>query len=491
MYALIYRGGIFSCPLENGAIEVEKPQENANAATHSSINIGFQGTKATSVESSYSFQAWGGNYGEGTKGTCAPWYANDYTNAGNYVKVGGSFTIKYSLDGVAKQEVWSLSAGEQKTLTYDRGTKFNLVGINMNTGFYVGVYEYYFNSSTESDSWDEYHTWKQLSKEQSGVVIDSSTLLSTVFSDIQIVIKTQGTWDDYASISYASGSGTEENPFIIKMPAELAKLAKDSRSSTVEGMYYKLGANIDLSAHLWDGIGSQDVPFSGNFNGNYYCIRNLNMDSKRCTFGPGMGLFNYIHSPAVIQNLIIQSGTINDAATDSRDVGTIVGGNDTASVIKNCIVEDVTVKGIKGNASGGGIVGRFTGGTIRDCIVKNCSIISDGTAGGICGWRGTIEDCAVMNCTVQTGWSVTHDYSIGWMENSSVTASYANVAINSGVKMVMYGNESDWGNWVYVKGLQINNYTYPIQRSFLHIGGVINSQNVYSYLKNELGYEVA
>ncbi len=459
-----------------------------------------------------------------------------------------------------------------------------MVGITIDDGIYAGVYEHYVDSATESDTYDIYYYWKQISTSQSGVVVDSSTL--KYIADIDIVSKAVGvnywldingmldgtasgdlanygtvdvymdgnkvatgvndfysgngyypygtkyeikniqagsdkkyvgvdtgslsgnltedtivvlsfktkTWKDYAAGSFAGGSGTIESPFIIKTPEQLALLSYLSHNNTLSGLYYKLGANIDLSAHIWDGIGNEVYPFASNFDGDYYCISHVNMNSKIGSRGAGLGLFNYVHSPAVIQNLIIRSGTINDAATDSRDVGMIVGGNDTASMIRNCIVEDVTVKGIKGNASGGGIVGRFTGGTITSCLVKNSAILSDGTAAGICGWRGIVQDCLVISSTIQSGWQIDQTkIGVGWWENTEIKSSYAyytgksSNTSNTLVK-IMYGSSNDWGNWSYSPLL---NGGYPVQKTLFAIGGLTGSQNVYNYLTSTLKFSVA
>ena len=82
--------------------------------------------------------------------------------------------------------------------------------------------------------------------------------------------------------------------------------------------------------------------------------------------------------------------------TMNGDTGVIVGTGETEGMlITNCIIDGVTVMDVPSNASGGGIAGRFTNGTITNCIVRNCQIVSNGTAGGICGWRGTMKNCAV------------------------------------------------------------------------------------------------
>jgi len=94
---------------------------------------------------------------------------------------------------------------------------------------------------------------------------------------------------------YASGSGTESDPFIITKARHLYNLAwlqdlgyydedQDSDSSTdgIQPFYFKLGANIDMSTLSQDGvqspippIGIDSHPFVANFDGAGYAVTNL------------------------------------------------------------------------------------------------------------------------------------------------------------------------------------------------------------------------
>ena len=63
----------------------------------------------------------------------------------------------------------------------------------------------------------------------------------------------EGEWKHYVAEGYASGSGTKNEPYIIKTAEELAYLAYDVSNNKNASLkkYYALGADIDLGAHYW------------------------------------------------------------------------------------------------------------------------------------------------------------------------------------------------------------------------------------------------
>ena len=86
-------------------------------------------------------------------------------------------------------------------------------------------------------------------------------------------------WQDVAAESYSSGTGNENDPYLITTPQQLAKLAKDVNSGTTyRRVYFKLGTNIDLSHKKWTAIGSYRNPFKDGFNDNGKKIGGLTVD---------------------------------------------------------------------------------------------------------------------------------------------------------------------------------------------------------------------
>lgn len=92
---------------------------------------------------------------------------------------------------------------------------------------------------------------------------------------------------------YASGSGTEDKPFIITKPRHLYNLAwlqylgfynknqNDSVTSENHQFYFELGANVDMGQFgAIPPIGSELNPFVGNFDGKGYAISNLTISNN-------------------------------------------------------------------------------------------------------------------------------------------------------------------------------------------------------------------
>ena len=111
-------------------------------------------------------------------------------------------------------------------------------------------------------------------------------------------------WDGTPGTSFAQGSGTEADPYVITKASELDYLATACMSGeTFAGKYIKLGVNIDWGGREWTSIGyTTSAVFSGNFDGNGKTIYNLT-----CT-DVTVGIFGYATN-ATIKNLNVDYAT--------------------------------------------------------------------------------------------------------------------------------------------------------------------------------------
>lgn len=79
--------------------------------------------------------------------------------------------------------------------------------------------------------------------------------------------------------SFVTGSGTEDDPYVLYTAQHLRDLADEVNSDSyapTEIEYFQLGNDIDLANEEWIPIGnSLEQPFSGYFDGNGYTISNL------------------------------------------------------------------------------------------------------------------------------------------------------------------------------------------------------------------------
>ena len=228
----------------------------------------------------------------------------------------------------------------------------------------------------------------------------------------------------------------KEGRYVIYNQADLKAVANEMDAS------YIVANDIELSGS-WTPLGwtnSDDVPFTGTFNGNGYTISGLGMDYENGTY---VGLFAI--NEGTIENLSVKisdvggyqyvgaaagknSGTIRNVTVTqdsafstgngvtgyskpgSNDnnfsyAGGVAGYNGENAVIENCFVK-VCVNGYY-------FVGGITGanrGSIRKCaftgganhVVSNTSGI--GYIGGIAGGaHGTVTDCYVYNAGLIKG----------------------------------------------------------------------------------------
>lgn len=205
---------------------------------------------------------------------------------------------------------------------------------------------------------------------------------------------------------FASGSGTEEDPYVITTPAELNHVRHHLSSSFI------LGNDIDMAAwNTWEPIGKSEYEkdFAGVFDGNNKTIKNLHLgknadkESNHALFGEVSGTLKNI----IIDNLSItinHEELIHDGEIENwyQLVGGLLlhGGNiDNCKVSGNITVSSLTTPVIEGGA--GLSIGGISAGSsnIRNCesnvnirvtkIEKDISI----SAGGISGDGGVIYNC--------------------------------------------------------------------------------------------------
>ena len=199
------------------------------------------------------------------------------------------------------------------------------------------------------------------------------------YSD-QIEVTTQDhatdKWDGNIASSFAGGTGTIWDPYIITTGGQLLLIKNYSNK------YFELGGNIDLNNKNW-------LPFSftGTLDGKGYTISNL-----------------YINRTDGYQGMFSQcSGTVSDLtiknvkidAPQADYVGVISG---SGGAFTNCKVIFGTTSSVTGNNYVGGI----SGGHAK---LTECSVISDATGavvrgtsyiGGLLG-RG---DADITSCSV-------------------------------------------------------------------------------------------
>ena len=277
-----------------------------------------------------------------------------------------------------------------------------------------------------------------------------------------------------------SGSGTENDPYLILNPIHLNQLRNYLNQS---GVYFKLMADIDLTEFLedenptqgWQPVGSSSAAFKGILDGNGKSVSGLWMKRGNNDY---VGLFGYTDG-ATIKDLEITATTIEGAnnvggisgysanttisgcsfigsINGTSCVGGYVGGSgdymnltsNKASVTINCTGDNV-----------GGFIGKneaYNSLSITGCILRNGNIRGNNYIGGCCG--------AIIG---------THD-KVNSISNSFC---YTDISGNNYVGGIC-GNSSNDKNIVCVNGCG-------------YIGDIVASANVgglIGYMKRTGGY---
>lgn len=219
-----------------------------------------------------------------------------------------------------------------------------------------------------------------------------------------------------------SGSGTQNDPYLILNPINLNQLRHFLNQ---EGVYFKLMANIDLTEYLedekpdqgWQPVGnSSSAAFKGILDGNGKTISGLWINRGSTDY---VGLFGYT-SGATIKNLTIVATTIigkntvggisgySEKSTFSEISfsGQLQGGSNVGGLIGNSgdnltLAEDrlnVIISASGDNV--GGLIGKNTGNcSVSKCHVNNSKISGNNYIGGICG---NITSSTLLLCSVNS-----------------------------------------------------------------------------------------
>lgn len=169
---------------------------------------------------------------------------------------------------------------------------------------------------------------------------------------------------------FAQGSGTKADPYLITSQQELSNIRK------TDGLFFRL--EKDLTLYQWEPIGTADDPLvGGGFDGNGYKI-----SSMKAGGADYAGLFGYTQRLSVI-NLGVDTASVSANTAGGGIVGRASGGS-----IKNCYVTGE----IKGDKYAGGIVGVADDTVIQGCYT-NTALSGPGYKGGISGTGGNVSDC--------------------------------------------------------------------------------------------------
>ena len=225
------------------------------------------------------------------------------------------------------------------------------------------------------------------------------SLLAELGLDGQTSTKVDGAgevWDGSVAESFAGGSGTAEDPYLIANGAQLKRFAAIVNGT--DGMTQntaacgKLTADILLNdtegweswnettapAKNWTPIGSYEKQFIGILDGDGHSVSGIYINSTTNY----QGLVGYLGEGGTLQNLGVKASYIKGR----NIVGGLCGMN--SGTMTNCY----NTGSVKGNMCVGGVCG-WNGGTVTNCY-NNGSVEGNGIVGGLCGMNfGNVTNC--------------------------------------------------------------------------------------------------
>jgi filamentous hemagglutinin family protein len=161
---------------------------------------------------------------------------------------------------------------------------------------------------------------------------------------------------DGSFLRATGGDGSNGTPYRI---ADIYGLQGIGSTTTLLGKDYVLANNIDASGTAkWNAgagfapIGRSSAPFIGSINGQGNTVSNLTINrSTTMVAGDDTGLFGFVGSVGVIQNIGLLAGSV----TGENNVGALVGTNDGE------IANSYASGPVNGSSQVGALVGHNTG----------------------------------------------------------------------------------------------------------------------------------
>lgn len=332
------------------------------------------------------------------------YYTQDVTGGKNLGNQKTDAAFKGEFAKIANEFITKNNLTEEKTAWY-----FNNNNISMNNNLDVYVVENYnrndynvsFSIEGISPETDYTYTWKVDNKEitpakggksislelsnkkRVGVVTITDSKTQEVIMTKNFVINPKYYSIDLYADSYAQGSGSETDPYIISNDLELAKLAYDvNKGTATAGKYFKLSNDINLDKALWIPIGStnyEEKYFNGKFDGDGYSIDNMRILWTDTNNGwSTWGLFSAIKGTAdneanfcritnlVMDRALIEKEPNTNQTEKSGNVAVLVGevlttGYSEVSniIVRNSVITDNNESYKRKQFRVGGIIGNL------------------------------------------------------------------------------------------------------------------------------------
>lgn len=258
-------------------------------------------------------------------------------------------------------------------------------------------------------------------------ILTFAILLSAVITAAAVpATAASGVWDGTIADSYAGGTGTEADPYLIETPQQLARMvgydvltdytADITNGST--GKYYKLTADIylnDVAVSDWytkSGLNEwytgTESRFCGNLDGGGHTIRGLHFASD-AGYAALFPIIDSWEDNRYFKNIRIADSYICGSSMAGAIAGRGYGNNNKTFYFQNCFVDDsvvINVANVGGTAPWcGGFVGFSSAGAETRFNFENCGVLATDKSGnplkyGVLGlnlnWNASVS-CSVIN----------------------------------------------------------------------------------------------
>ena len=265
---------------------------------------------------------------------------------------------------------------------------------------------------------------RNLSKKTIAVIIAVMVVLSSIVSAMMVVsANTIDVWDGTAATSFAGGTGTENDPYIIENAKQLyylvSEVSKIGNIDFSKGKYFKITKDIYIN-DVSDGTPVQNLTNPKSWGNDLTAPDNAS--SKRNFFYGtldgdghviyGMYVYNYINpglfggiaNGATVQNLGFDNLYFEGGAGSAGALAGYAnwaGLSGTAANITNCYVKNATMVAGSSNqlANAGGFIGNASDATINfsNCYAYDLNLTGKTCNASLIGKKSTSGAVKVYN----------------------------------------------------------------------------------------------
>ncbi len=277
-----------------------------------------------------------------------------------------------------------------------------------------------------------------------------------------------------------SGSGTEQDPYLINNLEDLKWFRDDVNdvqadgSNQYTGKYIKLTADIDLGDEEWTPIGVYDsskdhINFCGIFDGDGHTISNLKINSSnRAGFFGELGKSTDFGGVTTIKNITFENANVSST---SGYVGVVASNPFCVTFDNVCVKGDINVQGGSYTA----VIAGHGYANFNNCSVdggeNKGKVVSTGWAvGGIAGHIGdfgsVFTNCTVKNLVVESsicGAAAIAGYGASFKKSSNLYAENVDIVAKSeyypGCNGYLFGLYGAGDNYDVIKNSSVENCT--------------------------------